>query len=70
MLIHGKIVFEETFRSPEKETKYDALIALDKIREVHDASHGWEEKSGYVEKLPNGKWRAVRHHVKHEIVNA
>lgn len=58
-------VYQETFISPfEKETKGDALRVLTQIRECHPASAGWEEIDGFVEQLPNGKWRAVRHHRK------
>ena len=71
MLKFGKVLFEETFTSPfEKNTEEEALIVLDNIRETHDVAHGWEEKYAYAEKLPNGKWRAVRHHVKHELISA
>ena len=57
--------YEETFKSPfEKDTQEEALRVLDAIREVHSAENGWEEINGYVEKLPNGKWRAVRQHKK------
>ncbi|MBE5820991.1 MAG: hypothetical protein E7311_00180 [Clostridiales bacterium] len=69
MLLHGKVVFEETFVSPiEKNTKSEALIVLDEIRKAHPIQYGWKEISGYAEQLNNGKWRAVRHHVKHELV--
>lgn len=57
--------FEEVFKSPfEKETEGDALNVLQAIRDTHPASKGWVELNAYVEKLPNGKWRAVRHHAK------
>lgn len=60
-------VYEETFRSPfEKETESEALRTLNDIRAAHPASYGWVEFEGYVEKLPNGKWRAVRYHAKYE----
>ena len=59
-------VFEEVFRSPfEKETESDALKVLQAIREVHDEAHGWVEILARAEQLPNGKWRAVRHHAKY-----
>ena len=59
-------VFRETFVSPfQKELKSEAQIALNKIRECHSAEYGWEEKDGYVEQLENGKWRAVRVHIKY-----
>lgn len=60
-------VFEETFVSPfEKDTKGAALVVLNSIREGHPESSGWEEIDGFVEQLPNGKWRAVRHHAKYQ----
>lgn len=56
---------EEIFKSPfEKETEGDALDDLQEIRKKYPASSGWVELNAYVEKLPNGKWRAVRHHAK------
>ena len=58
-------IFEETFVSPfEKDTKEEAFKILDNIREAHPAESGWEEISAWIEKLPNGKWRAVRRHRK------
>lgn len=60
-------VFEETFVSPfQKETKGDALRVLEAIRSEHNSSHGWVEFEGFVEQLPNGKWRAVRHHAQYK----
>lgn len=60
-------VFEETFRSPfEKETEGEALRTLSDIRAAHPLSSGWVEFSGYAEHLPNGKWRAVRHHAQYK----
>lgn len=57
--------FEETFKSPfEKDTQEEAFRVLDDIREAHPAEKGWKEISAWVEKLPNGKWRAVRKHKK------
>ncbi len=57
--------YEEIFESPyQKETKGDALKTLQAIRDAHPASSGWVEIEGFVEQLPNGKWRAVRHHKK------
>ncbi len=56
--------FEEVFRSPENETEGDALDVLQKIREAHPSSKGWVELNAYVEKMPSGKWRAVRKHAK------
>ena len=57
--------FEEVFKSPfEKDTEKEALDVLQEIRESHPASSGWVELNAYAEKLPNGKWRAVRHHAK------
>lgn len=61
----GKYSFEEIFRSPfEKDTEGDALDVLQEIRDSHPASSGWVELDAYAEQLPNGKWRAVRHHAK------
>lgn len=58
--------FEETFVSPfQRETESSALEVLEAIRAVHPAYYGWVEESGYVEQLPNGKWRAVRKHAKY-----
>lgn len=57
--------YKETFVSPfEKETKGDALRVLDAIRSAHSSAYGWREIEGFVEQLPNGKWRAVRVHEK------
>lgn len=58
-------IFEETFVSPfEKDTKEEAFRVLDEIRKVHSPEKGWKEISAWIEKLPNGKWRAVRRHRK------
>lgn len=58
-------IFEETFVSPfEKDTREEAFKELDKIREAHPVEYGWKEISAWVEKLHNGKWRAVRRHRK------
>ena len=55
--------YEEVFISPfEKDTKGDALRTLQQIRDAHPASCGWIEIDAFAEQLPNGKWRAVRHH--------
>ncbi len=60
-------VFREVFVSPfEKETEGDALKVLQAIRDVHSAEYGWKEIRGFVEKLPNGKYRAVREHVQYK----
>ncbi|MBO5179181.1 MAG: hypothetical protein J6B87_02390 [Clostridia bacterium] len=57
--------YHEIFVSPfEKDTESEALRVLQAIREAHPASHGWEEIRGFAERLPNGKYRAVREHVK------
>lgn len=57
--------FREVFISPfEKDTEGDALRVLQAIREAHSATFGWVEIRGFVEQLPNGKWRAVRVHEK------
>ena len=67
-ILNGKLkTFEEIFRSPfEKDTESDALRTLNAIREAHPATFGWVEFEGYAEKLPNGKWRAVRHHAQYK----
>lgn len=58
-------IFEETFVSPfEKESREEAFMVLNEIRKAHPAESAWEEISAWVEQLPNGKWRAVRHHKK------
>ena len=62
----AKEVYREVFRSPFlKDTEAEAFKVLQSIRKVHSPEHGWEEIRGYVEKLPNGKFRAVREHVKY-----
>ena len=67
-ILNGKVkTFEEIFRSPfEKETESDALRTLNAIRKAHPNSSGWVEFEGYAEKLPNGKWRAVRYHAQYK----
>ena len=67
-VLNGKQkVFEETFVSPfQKETKGDALRVLNAIRTCHPSILGWVEFEGFGEQLPNGKWRAVRHHAKYK----
>ena len=56
-------VYREVFVSPfHKETERDALKVLQAIREAHPEKSGWKEIRGFVEKLPNGKYRAVREH--------
>ncbi len=60
-----KKIYEETFISPEKDTEGSALHTLRNIRIAHSSDCGWVELEGYVEKLPNGKWHAVRHHAKY-----
>lgn len=60
-------VYRETFKSPfEKETEEQAERVLESIREAHSAQYGWKEIRGYVEKLPNGKYRAVREHAQYK----
>lgn len=60
-------VFEETFVSPfPKDTKAAAERVLETIRSCHQANWGWKEIAGYVEELPNGKFRAVRKHVQYK----
>ena len=67
-ILNGKLkTFEEIFRSPfEKDTESEALRTLNAIRESHPNSSGWVELNGYTEKLPNGKYRAVRHHAQYK----
>lgn len=58
--------FRETFVSPfERTTEGEALKVLEAIRSSHSTANGWTEIEGFVEQLPNGKWRAVRIHEKH-----
>lgn len=58
-------VYEETFVSPfERDTEDEARKVLDAIRAAHPASSGWEEEYGIIERLSNGKYRAVRKHKK------
>ena len=60
-------VYRETFVSPfHKDTEGDALRVLDAIREAHPESSGWVEIRGFVERLPSGKYRAVRVHEHHK----
>jgi len=40
------------------------MRVLEEIRAAHPASYGWREINAWIEKLPNGKFRAVREHVK------
>ena len=62
----NQVVYREVFRSPfMKDTESEALEVLDKIREAHPSIYGWEEVRGYVEQLSNGKFQAVREHVKY-----
>lgn len=59
--------FEERFVSPfQKETRSDALGVLEAIRNAHSPAYGWIELEGFVEQLPNGKWRAVCHHAQYK----
>lgn len=59
-------VYREVFVSPfEKDTEGDALRVLQDIRDAHPSASGWKEIQGFVEKLPNGKFRAVREHAKY-----
>lgn len=58
-------IFHEIFVSPFlKDTESEALRVLNAIREAHPARHGWREIRGFAERLPNGKYRAVREHIK------
>ena len=59
-------VFHERFVSSiECDTEKEAMRVLNAIREAHPESSGWKEIIGFVEKLPNGKFRAVREHAKY-----
>lgn len=61
----AKEVYREVFVSPfQEETEGNALRILQQIRDAHPSEYGWKEIRGFVEKLPNGKYRAVREHVK------
>ena len=63
---HKKLVYSEIFKSPcVFDTKKEALKVLDNIRESHPASLGWKELDGYVVKGSNGKWCAIRSHLKY-----
>ena len=58
-------IYSEVFTSPfQKKTREEAQRVLDEIRANHPASRGWRELNAYVEKLPNGMFRAVREHAK------
>ena len=59
----GKV---DVYITCEKDTEDDALRVLDDIRSIHSSDYGWVEIKGFVEQLPNGKWRAVRHHVQYK----
>ena len=59
-------LFHERFVSPiECDTEAEAMRVLNDIRESHPERLGWKEIYGFVEKLPNGKFRAVREHAKY-----
>lgn len=59
-------VYREVFVSPfERDTEEDALKVLQAIRENYSTMYGGEEIKGFVEKLPNGKYHAVREHAKY-----
>lgn len=63
----AKEVYREIFKSAfEKETEEQAQIVLDAIREVHSEEYGWKEIHAFIEKLPNGKYRAVREHAQYK----
>lgn len=62
----AKEVYQEVFVSPfEKDTEGEALRVLQEIRNSHSAMYGWKEIRGFVQELPNGKYRAVREHAKY-----
>lgn len=59
-------VYEETFRSGvEVSTPAQAEKVLQSIRDNHPESAGWLEISSGVEHLPNGMYKAIRHHAKY-----
>lgn len=59
-------VFEETFYSREYDTREMAEWKLERIREGHPESSGWEEISAEIIPCGKGKWKAARHHIKYE----
>ena len=59
-------VYREVFISPEKETEGEAMLTLQSIRDCHSSAYGWKEIRGFVEKLPNGRFRAVREHAQYK----
>lgn len=60
-------IFREVLVSPyEKETECDALNVLQAIRDACPAMYDWKEIQGFVEKLSNGKFRAVREHAQYK----
>ena len=61
-----ELFYEGIFISPfEKKTKKEALIVLNQIRNKFNSRNGWVELKGSAEKLPNGKWHAVRYHAQY-----
>ncbi len=61
-----ELFYEGKFISPfEKNTKAEAIAVLNQIRNRFNSENGWIELNGYPEKLPNGKWHAVRHHAQY-----
>ena len=57
--------YHETYvSSAEYASESEALKVLNSIREAHPARHGWREIRGFVQPLPNGKYKAVREHEK------
>lgn len=62
-----ELFYEGIFISPfEKNTKAEAIAVLNQIRNRFNSENGWLELKGYVEKLPNGKWHAVRYHAQYK----
>lgn len=49
----------DKFVSLEKDTREEAFAILEEVRNNHPASEGWEYDENYIERLRNGKWRAV-----------
>ncbi len=59
--------YEETFRSASvRPTKESAMRLLDEIRSIHSANYGWVEIDAWIEQVPGGGYRAVRHHAQYK----
>ena len=63
-----KEVYKEIFISPlEWDNEEKAKRALETIRVAHPSENGWKEIRGEVVKLSNGKYIAVREHVRYLV---